>query len=128
MAFVACDSDESALWDYPNGDHGAHLGPDEQVPSLDKVSTEIPRRLPNNLHPHIVPWHSGDLCTVKDIFKRFIEVRVFRNSLVGVILSSPDRSIGSSGLGVILIREDMLRRIPSTITAERSAILLAVGV
>ena len=36
-------------------ERGADLGPDEKVPTLDEMSTNIPGRLTDNLHSDVVP-------------------------------------------------------------------------
>jgi hypothetical protein len=32
-----------------------HFGPDEEIPSLDEMSADIPSGLTNDLHSHVMP-------------------------------------------------------------------------
>jgi hypothetical protein len=80
------------------------------------MPTQIPSGLAHDLHPDIVPRHPWDFPSVENVLERLIEVAILGDTLVRVVLASPDGSVRASVLGVIFVREDMLRRVPSAVT------------
>lgn len=105
----------------------AHLGPDQQIPALDEVSAQVSRRLADDLQPDVMPRHPRDLATVEDILERFVEVAVLCNTLVRVVFASPDGAVGAGVFGEVLVCEDMLRGVPSTVTPAVSYVLPSSG-
>jgi len=104
-----------------------HLGSNQQVPPLHEMPAEISSRLSDNLHSDVVPWHTRDLSSVERIIEGFVEVVELGDTLVPVVFTAPDGSSGTGKFGMILVGQDMLRRIPSTIASEISSIPVVAG-
>ena len=58
---------------------------------------------------------------INRILKWLIQRRILCHTLIRIVLTVPYRSIRSIRLGIVFIRQDMLRRIPSTETQVEAA-------
>lgn len=64
-----------------------HFDTKEVVPPFSEVAREVPSRLPDDLHPNVVPRHSGHLTPIVHILLGFVQSVEVCNSAVAVILA-----------------------------------------
>ena len=69
-----------------------YLDTKEVVPPFNEVTSEIPSRLPNNLHPNIVPRHPRHPAPIIHILLRFVQRVEVCNPSVAIILAYNTKS------------------------------------
>lgn len=79
-------------------------------------TTAAPHRTLTHSPGH--PWH---LVPIKHILKRLVQRRVLRHPFIRIILASPDRPVRTVGGSVVLVREDVLGRVPPAVTQIKTA-------
>lgn len=59
-----------------------------------------------------LPRHSRDLVPVNRILKRLVQRRILGHPFVGIVFTVKHWPIGTIRLGIVFIRQDVLRRVP----------------